>query len=816
MAYFNEEGDSIGLATGHVGPEPNVTRGAWRLADTYILDISSPKSAKGIGRKAENLRFLASKGHKVPRAFIIPYEVKDFYDQDPDGTSARLREDLGRVLEPSRTYAVRSSSSVEDATKHSYAGQFETFLDRQGADQVIQAISKVWQALPKVAASGYVERAGDKGQRLRMAVIVQEMAVPVVSGVSFSRNPLTGSEETVIEAVAGSGEALVQEGATPDRWVVRESRVSGSNDRTRIEDVLVQEIARTTQTIAREYGAPVDLEWVFDGQELNWVQLRDITTIGQVSVYSNTFSKEVLPGLIKPLVWSVNIPLVNGAWVRFLSGLTGVKGLKPADLAKQFYYRAYFNVGALGLVWERIGLPQDSLERLTGAGSDGQKGFKFQPTPKMLVVAPNLASFLLHHFALADQLEQLLPSTRRELEALSEEDLGKLSEEELLKKVDALSHMLEDPIYYNVITPLASNLFNRMLESRLKKSGVDPSSVDVLKGVEDIQKYYPNERLGKLHALFRALDPDKQRGLRETGAGALGRTPAEEGFRSQLERFLIDFGYVSESGNDFSTKPWREDPAFVLKMVIEYPDEVPGGNRKAIEEVGIPARRRRAVRSMARRARRFAVLKERMSTTYTFGYGLYRNYFMELGRRFATRQLIAEAGDVFYLNLDELRQIVSGGCAGNTCNNYRLRAMLRKREMIQLQDVDPPSVIYGEVAPPLAPRKEEELRGTPTSGGYYKGRARVVRSPGEFSRVEQGDVLVIPYSDVAWTPLFAKAGAVVAESGGMLSHTSIIAREYGIPAVVSVAGATGIPDGAEVTVDGYTGVVALSSGDQPK
>jgi phosphoenolpyruvate synthase/pyruvate phosphate dikinase len=130
--------------------------------------------------------------------------------------------------------------------------------------------------------------------------------------------------------------------------------------------------------------------------------------------------------------------------------------------------------------------------------------------------------------------------------------------------------------------------------------------------------------------------------------------------------------------------------------------------------------------------------------------------------------------------------------------------------MSELKDIDPPTIIYGEVAPPLAPKKHTELKGTPTSGGYYKGLARVVRSPAEFQRVQPGDVVVIPYSDVAWTPLFTKAGAVVAESGGMLSHASIVAREYGIPAVVSVEGAMRIPEGVEVVVDGYTGLVSLA------
>jgi phosphoenolpyruvate synthase/pyruvate phosphate dikinase len=118
-------------------------------------------------------------------------------------------------------------------------------------------------------------------------------------------------------------------------------------------------------------------------------------------------------------------------------------------------------------------------------------------------------------------------------------------------------------------------------------------------------------------------------------------------------------------------------------------------------------------------------------------------------------------------------------------------------------------VIYGDAAPPLVPAHTSQLQGIPTSRGYFAGRVKVVRGLNDFHKLEPGDVLVIPYSDVGWTPLFAKAGAVIAESGGILSHSSIIAREYNIPAVVSVKAAMDLPDGSLVEVDGYKGLVYL-------
>jgi pyruvate,water dikinase len=131
----------------------------------------------------------------------------------------------------------------------------------------------------------------------------------------------------------------------------------------------------------------------------------------------------------------------------------------------------------------------------------------------------------------------------------------------------------------------------------------------------------------------------------------------------------------------------------------------------------------------------------------------------------------------------------------------------RKAEMERCSAVTPPDILYGDQPPPVRARVSGVLKGTPTSRGLYRGPVRVVQGIRDLAKVEEGDVLVVPYADVGWTPLFTRVGAVVAESGGILSHSSIVAREYGIPAVVSVAGACALRDGTIVSVDGYRGEI---------
>jgi pyruvate,water dikinase len=198
--------------------------------------------------------------------------------------------------------------------------------------------------------------------------------------------------------------------------------------------------------------------------------------------------------------------------------------------------------------------------------------------------------------------------------------------------------------------------------------------------------------------------------------------------------------------------------------------------------------------------------REQISSLYTLGYGLFRDYFLALGNHLASREVIGNQDDVFYLYFDEVVRIVK---SSSEDPEYTRLINHRRNEMDSCKDLIIPSIIYGDQPPSIDKRKQEKLSGTPTSNGYYKGSAKVIRSMDDFDKLNQGDVLVIPYSDVGWAPLFTKAGAVIAESGGILSHSSIIAREYGIPAVVSVSGACQIENNTVVAVDGYAGEITL-------
>jgi pyruvate,water dikinase len=214
------------------------------------------------------------------------------------------------------------------------------------------------------------------------------------------------------------------------------------------------------------------------------------------------------------------------------------------------------------------------------------------------------------------------------------------------------------------------------------------------------------------------------------------------------------------------------------------------------------------LRRLYKKAGKFKVYRELISSLYIFGYGLFRTLFLGLGNEFVKKGIINHPEDIFFLTREEADKITSDIKKG-AGENYSGIVASRKKEMNDSKDYILPSVIFGEEAPILEHGRIKNLKGVATSSGTYHGRSRIVRETADFVSVCDGDVLVIPFADISWTPILVKAGAIVSESGGMLSHCSIIARELGIPALVSVDNACALLGGRDVTVDGSNGILTV-------
>jgi pyruvate,water dikinase len=542
----------------------------------------------------------------------------------------------------------------------------------------------------------------------------------------------------------------------------------------------------------------------------------------------------MLPGIIKPLVWSVNTSIVNAAWIELLEEIVGPLDLRPQDLARSFGYRAYFDATTFGTVFERLGMPHDSIELMLGLPKGAEtprftmSGAAMRHLPRMLAVGRR--TLARGRWARAELREM----ERRHAELAAVDPAG-LDDAALLGRIDEITALARRAAYANIVIPMVLLGYERTLWWQVRAAGIDPATIDPAATRGDRAGCDPVAELDALRGAVDELPEASRAALAAGGAAALDTDPALTPLRRAIDRFLDRFGHLSGSSNDFSRPVWREDRDAVVDLVLAHRPRTAGNGwvDAGAVEARLPRLQRPAFRLLWRRSGAFVVYRQAVGAAWSRSYGLFRGTFLALGSRLVARGILGRPDDVFFLSLEEVQGLTAGdpaelpgvGTAGGSpgmpgllpsADEVRARVARRRREVEEAAELVVPEVVYGD---DFVPRRRGEepaaaLDGVPASRGVARGRARVVRGTEDFARVATGDVIVIPFSDVSWTPLFARAAGVVAEAtGGILSHAAIVAREYGIPCVVGVTGACdAIPDGVPVVVDGTAGSVLVEAG----
>ena len=766
-----------------------------------------PKIAEeNIGNKAQNLIDLKkiNKLH-IPNTWVIPWNVQEQYQSDPESTTKLLFSALQETFDSKKYYAVRSSSNIEDAQYHSFAGLFTTYLNVQGFENLLNRVVDIWSATESDSIMMYLDKFSLASNDIKMAVIIQEMVEPHFSGVCFTHNPMTGSHEIVIEAVPGEGTALVQDGVTPERWISHGGSWIAKPDETKMPMDVANQIITQAKQIIRKIKKPIDLEWVYDGREIYWLQMREITTLEDLKVYSNRMSKDMMPGIIHPLIWSINVPLINTVWLGLLEEMVGSLAIEPEDLAKSFYDRSYFNMSAIGQVFSAVGLPSEGLEMMMGIVPN-QKGRPImKPNPQMMRHVPRMIAFMFDKWTFERLIKKSLPFLQSELNKFSKNPSSPI--ESLMDEIRNLYDIVQKIVYFNVITPILVSMYVRILESQLKKFNIDMLQFDLTENMKELDAFNPNVALARLKEEYdnlpsqakEQLENDDEEFIREFGKDY-------SDFKENLREFIERFGHLSDNSNNFTAQPWRENPSDILKMIKDF-DNITRSqdSRFGLEDLQVKGFRKALIKLFYNRARKFTLHREQVSKNYVYGYGLFRPYFFKVADWMINNNWIETKEDIFFLKWDEIQTAV----LQNSGKNLMDRINDRKYQMESHKDITLPTVIYGDDPPPVFSESFDRMQGTPTSQGYYTGPIKVIFGRDDFDKVVQGDIIVIPYSDVGWTPLFTRAGAVIAESGGILSHSSIIAREYQIPAIVSVSNCMQLKDRQRVSVNGFTGEIIL-------
>ncbi len=776
----------------------------------YVVDVVDAKKNSEVGVDASSLGYLKKKGFRVPATYVCTLRAYKDYISGNENVLENLRREIENLVDTEKYYSIKSTN-LEDVADFSLAELFKSYSNVKGSEHIVKAIENLWRSVREDETSTYLKRNDKAIQDSKIAVKIQEMTEPELSGVVFTRNPINGMDEVVIESSSQLRETLTQDQIIPQRWVYKWGIWQEKAESTENIFPVINEVMTEARRIEEKYGKSVNLEWVYDGKHVYWLQLKELPQLKGINIYSNKLSKERMPGIIKPLIWSVNIPLVNGSWKRLFVELVGkdAQNIDVNKMAKSFYYRAYFNMGIIGDIFELLGMPRESIELLLGVEVVGSERPKLRPSAKIIKYVPRMILFTMSKLMFSKKLERFLITQRERCSILNSKNIEKLDEKETLQFIEELFEANQEASYFIIVTQLLMGFYNMMLKRQLDKIDVDIEKIDFSETSEKLRNIDPNYHMALLHKRYERLPSDIELEMHGRYYGPFGNSSEMEDFKKHFSAFLSRFGHFSDSGNDFSQAQWKENPQAILRIIVQPRKPNPMKNDKVkVDSLVMSPLKRIFLKTIYNKAARYREYSERMSFIYAYGYALFRSYFLHLARILIEKGFIAEENDIFYLTLDEIKLAIK---SQNMPRELEDNLAKRKEEIIQYKDLVLPDLIYGD-APPVPLTKKDtfnKLKGVAASRGYYVGKIKVVRGIQDFNKVHDEDVMVIPYSDVSWNPLFVKAKAVISESGGILSHCSITAREYNIPAVVSVKDATGLRDGTRVAVNGYNGEILV-------
>ena len=701
-----------------------------------------------VGGKAGGLGELLAAGARVPDGVVLSAGVAGISAEE----RRSLLEQAASALGGGR-FAVRSSGVAEDGDERSYAGIYETVLDVP-AERLEAAIERVLASARSARASEY-ELALDR----RMAVIIQRMVQPAAAGVALTADPICGDRRTcVVTAVRGTGERLVSGAALGDEWIIRDNAVTS---RRRPEQAIdrrqAAQVAAEARRIADARGMPQDIEWAIDADGALWiVQARPMTALPpDVSwkppvpgVYTRAFRfGEWISEPVTPLFESWLLPAMEDRMHALLDELLGERDPRPYHVVVNGWY--YY-----------------SLNWMSPA-----------------VFARNAPRMLWRLIRYPRRLAGLLPATVRH----SVPDLEREWREDLLPRYRAAVARAEDRVETAPVTEL-------------------PALIDEL---ADLAGEYFLSIAALAGGAFK-IEINLARFYRRHLASSLGG--------SHLP-LVAGFELPAESGRHAVVSlDWWHAPAPVAARPASRYAQVAEA-RRAAEDAAFRAlaakpRRLRAFRRLLADAQHLAAIREEQVPDLTIAWPVMRRSVLRISDALVASGVIQEPEDVFFLTRGEALDGLGQRRLATVDVTARRAAWEERATLVAPLIIGRPTRMLQSLVerlPRLAgavPSDSALVSGTPASPGRARGSVRVIRGPHEFGQLQSGEILVAPLTAPAWTPLFTRAAGVVTDVGSLASHASIIAREYGIPAIVGCGDATArLRDGMQVLVDGSTGNV---------
>lgn len=785
-----------------------------------------------------------------------------------------ITEELSGFLNGSgklkKSWAVRSSAAAEDSVKASFAGIHDSFLNVCGLDKILSAVKECYASLWSPRAVAYRKKMNINDDEATMAVVVMEMVEAQAAGVGFTCDIQSGRQDVMmINANFGLGESVVNGTIEPDAYYLEfevlnsEAKLiqrkigsrqgmtvlneKGGTKLVKIEsyvsqvlsDQNIRKLGRLLQRVFDALGNSEqhqDVEWVYDGRDFVLVQARPVTIMQrktfpaleeQNDIWSNGNYRDSVPMVQSPLNRRLMKNIID---IIHHMSFTRLGYQLPVGIQFSKFYngRLYCNLSAYQWsVYDSMGGRPDGFNDFWGGHQPAINIGNLKPEPGFEERAMKFGE-------LVNQARQNAPNiwewvstsvgkiTGNGFEHWKDQDfidgydeLGQIAGT-FAKEFNFLAAVGSMPVFLLIQT------LNKYFEGR----ELMMLNALMIGGTDGITSAEHGYRLLELAEIARK-DVDAAKYFNEISFDSLGwrELPEYSPFKKAFCEFVKEYGHRTVYELDIINPRWNEEQTYLLGIIqstINTADisKLRKEQKEKLEQVWleikdkVPDSELASIRNLVKECQVGAVIREKTKSVLAEIMEAYRIIARKLGCRFYERHLIKEPDDIFFCTWSELFSILN-----SEWNGIGLHALIdmRKNWKKEMELLAPPDVILGE-----KPRFEKQvswisnnyLEGVPVAAGKAFGLARLIRHPDEGVHLQSGEVMVAPSTDPGWTPLFLKAGAVVMETGGFLSHGAIVAREYGIPAVVNVPGVMDIiKEGWTIAVDGNNGKIFVHDKD---
>jgi pyruvate,water dikinase len=791
----------------------------------FIHEITN----ENIGGKARGLKILRDLGLSVPDAFVIIHP--DLRSLDDNSLEKNI------ALLGNGPKAVRSSAVSEDGIIASFAGQFETYLHLNGYSEIRDAIVRCIEATHADRVREYVTNLSEDAD-LRISVILQNMVNAKISGVVFSADPVTGRrDQFVINAVKGHGEDLV--GGVKDAIHYKVYR-SGSNIQDQVKkqgDLIspgqIKEILDASKIAEGHLGYPVDMEWAIDENGiLQWLQVRPITTLPDVHFNELDTVKgdsndtwtlgnigEMMPGVVTPLTYSVSFHAVDygmAVWAE-AAGAYSLKKYEGFRYIQMFYNRLFINMSNMMDYPRNVWLNKAENVQFALIG-------KVIDIPEVQFTS-NLPLRVMHFIKQMISLSWTKKHVRRLLYlANNYKVIEKGDIEKDYQSLDEAREVLNEAFGHHIIASSQSGTLYSALMGVLTSNKRLPTSEDhhiatlLLTDIPNIESADAVQSLEQFALLILSEECFAGIFILATPAEALRLllqdSPPEvnHAYRAFIERH----GHRCVREAELHEKPWEENPVQLVQMLQTRVRSgarvhIHESSRKKTQEIlsGLKPMQRIIIKSFLNNARTSVSRREITKSASIKVLHRIRTAWQHYAELLVKEGLLDDADQVYYLTHEEIGQMIK-----DYSPSWRAKANKRRELLPQTAALQFPEVCQG-IPEPIEEEQEIEildgqLKGIPVSSGVVQARVRIVNTLEDAALLQPGEIMVASFTDIGWTPYFSIVSGLITEIGSPLSHGAVVAREYGIPAVVGAKGAKQfLKDATFVKLDGDRGIVEI-------